>query len=735
VASHISAHKDKFPQVTEAHMQAAQWLNDDFSEDEVGAAVKLLKDHKATGVDGWPAEFISHACYFDDVGNEHNVLVPHITGLFNKILKSDFPSSWADCAVVPVYKGKGDATLMDNYRGIAVGGALSKLFSLTVLARLDAWAEDGGWRAKGQAGFRAGRGTLDNIYVLNHAIEKSKKDKKAVFTAFIDFKKAYDSVNRTLLWEVMKGMGVHGLMLDTLRGMYASVGMRVRINAHLGEQFMAETGVKQGDPLSPLLFGLFIDRIESYLLAKCVGMGVPLAEGLRLVDLLYADDLTLATQSAADLQKMLDCLHDFSSAFHLTVNVAKSVVVVFNRCRWRARTPFTYAGGVLPIATEFTYLGIKFTAQGAIVDAKSCGLAKARVALHGMVNRCRELGCYNVIVQKRLFEALVVSVLNYGCQVWAPYHLATMQRTEWGESADVEDLQKSFLRSVFQVPKSTTVHVMMCEARCSPLMHKWFELSVRWWNKVVARSDDDLVKCAVRDSIAMADEGNTDCWGHRFLQAVGSIDPDAVNLVHNMLSLSSVAKALQDALSTKWCEHSWGDWAHFNASTAAPLRDINVTIGFKSATYRHWFCHDHVGANEPTGCSVAQREGFAYHVNNPQQIRTLATFRMSAHKLNIESMRHFGPNRHARHERLCQCCTAQAVEDEMHVFECSEYETLRGEFANILSAAQTPMTDSAMYALMNPTSPDGWKCLAAFLYKVFLIRSNKLAGMDVDDPD
>jgi hypothetical protein len=202
-----------------------------------------------------------------------------------------------------------------------------------------------------------------------------------------------------------------------------------------------------------------------------------------------------------------------------------------------------------------------------------------------------------------------------------------------------------------------------------------------------------------------------------------------------MLSLSSVAKALQDALSTKWCEHSWGDWAHFNASTAAPLRDINVTIGFKSATYRHWFCHDHVGANEPTGCSVAQREGFAYHVNNPQQIRTLATFRMSAHKLNIESMRHFGPNRHARHERLCQCCTAQAVEDEMHVFECSEYETLRGEFANILSAAQTPMTDSAMYALMNPTSPDGWKCLAAFLYKVFLIRSNKLAGMDVDDPD
>jgi hypothetical protein len=87
VTSHVAAHKDKFPQVTEAHIHAAQWLNADFSEDEVSAAIALLKDHKATGVDGWPAEFISHACCFDNDGNEYNVLVPHITGLFNKILK------------------------------------------------------------------------------------------------------------------------------------------------------------------------------------------------------------------------------------------------------------------------------------------------------------------------------------------------------------------------------------------------------------------------------------------------------------------------------------------------------------------------------------------------------------------------------------------------------------------------------------------------------------------------
>jgi hypothetical protein len=253
-------------------------------------------------------------------------------------------------------------------------------------------------------------------------------------------------------------------------------------------------------------------------------------------------------------------------------------------------------------------------------------------------------------------------------------------------------------------------------------MHTWLHQSVNWWNSMVVRRGDDLVRRALADSISMAETGNSVCWGAAFLKAVTNIDPDAANLVHSLYVLP--ASSLQAQLSTKYYEHSWGDFAHFDAGLADPLRDITDSNGFKEATYRHWFCHSYVGANEPARCPVEQREGFAYHVNHPQQIRTLSTIRMSAHKLNIETMRHFGPQHRARADRLCTCCTANVIEDEMHVLECPEYEALRNK--NIFRPAEMPLNDATMLAVMNPTSQDGWKRLAIFLHKVFLARSAKL---------
>jgi hypothetical protein len=87
-----------------------------------------------------------------------------------------------------VFKGKGNPNSMDNYRGIAVGIAISKLFSIIITNRLDEWAEINNKRAKGQAGFRKDKSTTDNIFVLQHIIEHSRLDCKPLFTAFIDSK-------------------------------------------------------------------------------------------------------------------------------------------------------------------------------------------------------------------------------------------------------------------------------------------------------------------------------------------------------------------------------------------------------------------------------------------------------------------------------------------------------------------------------------------------------------------
>jgi len=110
------------------------------------------------------------------------------------VLRGDYPDEWATCVLAPVPKPKANPLDKNGYRGIAVGMALSKLYSMVLLIRLDQVAENQGMRAKGQAGFRKGRGTPDNAFVLQHAIESCQKRGKTMIVAFIDFEKAYDRV-------------------------------------------------------------------------------------------------------------------------------------------------------------------------------------------------------------------------------------------------------------------------------------------------------------------------------------------------------------------------------------------------------------------------------------------------------------------------------------------------------------------------------------------------------------
>lgn len=95
--------------------------------------------------------------------------------------------------------------------------------------------------------------------------EMAQLRRRPLYCAFIDFKKAYDSLDRALMWRVIGGMGVHGQVLTTLQHMYDCASMRVRVHGALGEPFDTSIGVIHGYPLSPLLFGLFIDRVEAFL--------------------------------------------------------------------------------------------------------------------------------------------------------------------------------------------------------------------------------------------------------------------------------------------------------------------------------------------------------------------------------------------------------------------------------------------------------------------------------------
>jgi Reverse transcriptase (RNA-dependent DNA polymerase) len=111
--------------------------------------------------------------------------------------------SWALCGITPIHKG-GDTQDPGNYRGIAVGSLLAKLYACILNELLMKWTEQHQLRARGQAGFRRDHRTTDQTFVVRTLIEKAKADRQPLYSCFVDFKKAYDTVPRDLLWEKLQ---------------------------------------------------------------------------------------------------------------------------------------------------------------------------------------------------------------------------------------------------------------------------------------------------------------------------------------------------------------------------------------------------------------------------------------------------------------------------------------------------------------------------------------------------
>ena len=242
----------------------------------------------------------------------------------------------------------------------------------------------------------------------------------------MDLRKAYDTAPRQLLWQKLAARGLGGNWLRAVQTLYTSVPMSVLTADGLSPCFQATNGLKQGCPLSPTLFGLYIDDVETEVLEAEAGSGqldLPhLGCGGTVPPLLYADDMALLATSAAGLQRQLDLLHTYCQRWGLTVNTDKTKVQlmsgVHNEASARdiaAAARLKYAGVLLRVVTCFKYLGINFHSTTCIVGAAAPARTQAaQAALHDCRARCAALGVESAPSQLRLFSALVDSKLSYG---------------------------------------------------------------------------------------------------------------------------------------------------------------------------------------------------------------------------------------------------------------------------------------------------------------------------------
>ena len=173
--------------------------------------MSALKCGKASGPDGIPPEMWKHG---------GDILLPYLCVLFNGIFTSgEFPLAWSRSVIFPLHK-KGNKNDANNYRGISLMDIIGKLFTFILNCRLKKFVDLYDKIPECQAGFRSGYCTADNVFTLQALIQKYlSKSKGRFYCLFVDFHKAFDSINRDLLWYVLAKHSINGKMLTIMRDM------------------------------------------------------------------------------------------------------------------------------------------------------------------------------------------------------------------------------------------------------------------------------------------------------------------------------------------------------------------------------------------------------------------------------------------------------------------------------------------------------------------------------------
>ena len=389
---------------------------------EVTEVVKKLLGGKAPGVDEIRPEYLKS---LDVVG------LSWLTRLCSIAWQSGtVPLEWQTGVVVPLHK-KGDRRVCSNYRGITLLSLPGKVYARVLERRIRPIVEPR--IQEEQAGFRPGRGTLDQLYTLRQVLEGSWEFAHPVHMCFVDLEKAFDRVPRGVLWGVLREYGVRGPLLRAVRSLYDRSRSLVRIAGSKSDLFPVRVGLRQGCPLSPVLFITFMDRISRR------SQGV---EGVRFGDhrissLLFADDVVLLASSNQDLQRALGRFAAECVASGMEISTSKSEAMVLDRKK--VLCPLRVGGVSLPQVEEFKYLGVLFTSEGRMereIDRRIGAAAAVMQSLYRTVVVKREL---SRSAKLSIYRSIFVPTLTYGHELWV-----MTERTR----SRVQAAEMSFLRRV-----------------------------------------------------------------------------------------------------------------------------------------------------------------------------------------------------------------------------------------------------------------------------------------------
>ena len=335
---------------------------------------------------------------------------------------------------------------------------------------------------KEQAGFRKGKGCVDQIFILRNIIEQCTEWQRQLYINFIDFEKAFDSIHRETLWKIIKFYGILQHLINLIKAFYENFKCTVG-----SEQlyFPIKTGVRQGCVMSSTLFIIAIDWVMRQTTSD-IPRGIRWGTFTILEDLDFADDIAMLSHTHQHIQEKSSRIEKYAGQIGLKINHKKTEVMSLNT---NNPAPIIINGKSLPQTDTFTYLGSTVRSDGgANTDIKQ-RLSKARAAFNNL-QAVWKSGQYTIRTKLKLYNSCILPILFYGSECW---------RMTEADQQKLSTFHTKSLRRILRIfwPQKITNQDLLIKCKQEEISILISRRRWRWIGHVLRKSPEELTNTAM----------------------------------------------------------------------------------------------------------------------------------------------------------------------------------------------------------------------------------------------
>ena len=404
-------------------------INDLFSEDDpfthiditvedVVSAVRSTKINSAPGPDGVPP-ILFHKCIESLAKPLHLILKKSFEN-------SDIPEIWKEAIITPIYKSKGQKSDPSQYRPISLTSQIVKLLERIIRIYLIQYLEVNNAFPDSQHGFRPGRSTVSQLVEQYESILDALAKKHNIDIIMLDYAKAFDTINHSILLHKLKKLGISGKVGKWIGNFLLNRNQRVAINGFQSNPSKVISGVPQGTILGPVLFLIYIADIADNVTHSTMSS--------------YADDSKVSKEIKSEedgkqLQEDTNKLYEWTSQNLMEFNTTKfEVLRIGPNSELKNNIKYTNPDGEeIPESDLTKDLGVHFNSSGDFSDHIKLKVSKAK-QISGYI--MRTFLSRKPEIMLTLLKSLVLPIIDYSSIVWNPH---TQQ-----DIASIEAVQRNY---------------------------------------------------------------------------------------------------------------------------------------------------------------------------------------------------------------------------------------------------------------------------------------------------